>query len=500
MATKVRVAIVGAGVSGLALANSLIGDPNNRFEVQVFERDCSDFQEDRQGYLLSISEDGRQALQNTLDTESLCVLDRAWAAVSKRGAAVVDPKTMNVLCHLGDIKGYPIGRRISRESLRSVLRRTPDARGFIRYQCALDTFEVVPKRKKSDSKQNEHEILLHFQNPATNPDAAADILVAADGSHSRIHEILDLDNKFEIPKWTMIQSRGVIDEDTRATLPATFLAHDASSLFLGGKHLGGFANVFSMPHDTLASDERAVESDSKSSLFDHQQLYRIFYDFNIPRDIGGRIVEHSRGDKDEVVRLFCAYLVNELHYDPQGLPTIIQSAPQHVRTGNLTSSHTPLQRDWRKLQPPGFGRVILIGDAIHPMTPGRGMGANQALIDAATLAVLFRQEACAACPSFWSDDAMLALARKFDKDMFARAFKMVKASEQALDADITTPSGRAKLRAAVTLFETASSVSSVLNKIRGRKPEEQHWRHEQGKDLNEDGEADASGKPLLGDI
>ena len=36
-------------------------------------------------------------------------------------------------------------------------------------------------------------------------------------------------------------------------------------------------------------------------------------------------------------------------------------------------------------------RILLIGDASHPMSPFKSQGANQALIDAVTLSALFEQ-------------------------------------------------------------------------------------------------------------
>jgi 2-polyprenyl-6-methoxyphenol hydroxylase-like FAD-dependent oxidoreductase len=46
--------------------------------------------------------------------------------------------------------------------------------------------------------------------------------------------------------------------------------------------------------------------------------------------------------------------------------------------------------DWRK-NVAGNARVILIGDAVHPMTPGRGQDANQALTNAGNLVDLLQK-------------------------------------------------------------------------------------------------------------
>lgn len=46
---KIRVAIIGAGLAGLAIANGLLKDPEERFDVQIFERDTIAFSSERGG-------------------------------------------------------------------------------------------------------------------------------------------------------------------------------------------------------------------------------------------------------------------------------------------------------------------------------------------------------------------------------------------------------------------------------------------------------------------
>ncbi|PNP76577.1 hypothetical protein FNYG_09996 [Fusarium nygamai] len=40
---KIRVAIIGAGLAGLAVATGFLKDPDERFDVQIFERDTIAF-------------------------------------------------------------------------------------------------------------------------------------------------------------------------------------------------------------------------------------------------------------------------------------------------------------------------------------------------------------------------------------------------------------------------------------------------------------------------
>ncbi|KAH9835507.1 Flavoprotein monooxygenase, partial [Teratosphaeria destructans] len=59
---RLHIAIVGAGLSGLALAHGLLLDPARRFDVHVYERDTLAFDSERGGYQLRINGDGLRAL------------------------------------------------------------------------------------------------------------------------------------------------------------------------------------------------------------------------------------------------------------------------------------------------------------------------------------------------------------------------------------------------------------------------------------------------------
>jgi 2-polyprenyl-6-methoxyphenol hydroxylase-like FAD-dependent oxidoreductase len=64
---------------------------------------------------------------------------------------------------------------------------------------------------------------------------------------------------------------------------------------------------------------------------------------------------------------------------PDPIPAIIEATPQAALVRNDIYDRRPA-RTW------GRGRVVLLGDAIHPMTPDLAQGACQAIVDATTLA------------------------------------------------------------------------------------------------------------------
>ena len=61
------------------------------------------------------------------------------------------------------------------------------------------------------------------------------------------------------------------------------------------------------------------------------------------------------------------------------IPAVIEATPEAALIRNDIYDRRPA-RTW------GRGRVVLVGDAIHPMTPDLAQGACQAIVDATTLA------------------------------------------------------------------------------------------------------------------
>ncbi len=64
---------------------------------------------------------------------------------------------------------------------------------------------------------------------------------------------------------------------------------------------------------------------------------------------------------------------------PDPIPAIIEATPEAALVRNDIHDRRPA-RTW------GRGRVVLVGDAIHPMTPDLAQGACQAIVDGVTLA------------------------------------------------------------------------------------------------------------------
>ncbi|KAI8226645.1 Monooxygenase 3 [Colletotrichum sp. SAR 10_99] len=407
---KIRVAVIGAGISGLAVANGLLKDPAGRFDVQVFERDTIAFNSERGGYQLRISANGLNALKTVSDLELWSLIREVWAGDQAKAPTIVDPKTFAARLRLGDLKLYPKSQAIPRTGLRGALLHPLLVQERVHFSHTFARFELMPGKQCG--------VRLHFDGQASQE---ADILIASDGSNSQVNRQVGLDNKVKLEAMTLIQSRGTISRAVRDELPDSLL-QAGSVMFMGGKNVAGFSSVYDAKKDLDTGDTES---------------YTLFWSVGIPRARGDELIAKAGSNPQKIVPLLIDYFRNELGYD-KPLELVMQSATDFVRTGLVSSSIKP-KTDWRN----GIdknSRVILLGDAVHPMTPGRGMGANQALTDAGNLVQLFHQATFE--QDVPSDGELAALVRTFDAEMYPRAFKMVKASETVTSLDLTTVSGK----------------------------------------------------------
>ena len=431
--SKIKVAIIGAGLSGLAVANGLLNDETSRFDVQIYERDTIAFDSERGGYQIRIASNGLQGLKAVADTDLWNDLRNTWAGDASRAPAMVDPKDFSVHLELSKFKAYPASRPVPRVGLRRALLRRPLAESRVHFDHKLESFEHV--------NESDHGMALHFDKSRS---ATADILIAADGSNSQVNRQVGINNKVKLDTYMLIQSRGTISDTMRRTLP-TSLLECGSLLFLGGRRATGFASIY----DPGIVDEAGQEKN-----------WNLFWSILIPVSLGESFLEKANGDHDMLVSLTTDYLRRDLKYG-ESLPTIMNAATQNLRTGRLTSSFKPMS-DWRK-GTASNSRVILLGDAIHPMTPGRGQGANQALTDAGHLVKLFRKTQFNQGSAI--EKELSVIVKEFDEEMYERAFKMVKNSEQVTDLDLTSFPGRALCRVVGWVLTITGWGMSVLERI-----------------------------------
>ncbi|KAF5227674.1 hypothetical protein FAUST_11620 [Fusarium austroamericanum] len=436
---KIRVAIIGAGLSGLAVANGLLKDAAGRFDVQIYERDTVAFDSERGGYQLRLSHSGLDALKTVSGPDVWSSIREVWSEDHDTAPTVVDPATFETLLHLAAHRWYPKSRAVSRLGLRRAFLQPMLIQNRVHFNHTFERFELLPGEQGG--------VRLHFDGQDSQD---ADILIAADGSGSRVNRQAGINNKIKLQNQFLVQSRGTVSQAIRDKLPDS-LAKRGPVILMGGKHASGYVSIYKNT-DGLDAGQEASST--------------LFWALMISRPHGEALVAKAGNDPQKIVPHLVDYIRSDLGYG-EPLAFMVQSATDSIRTGLLTSSFRP-EKDWRD----GIdknSRIILLGDAIHPMPPTRGMGANQALTDASNLVNLFYKTAFDQCLP--ADKELAALVQTFEEEMFERTFSMVKSSEALIALDAKTVTGRMILASVGMMMTVVGWFYSFL-KVIGLKSEQ----------------------------
>jgi 2-polyprenyl-6-methoxyphenol hydroxylase-like FAD-dependent oxidoreductase len=339
MPRQIDVIIIGAGTGGLCLAQGL---HSAGIRVRVFEKDRTPT--DRlQGYRLHISATGNRALQACLPSENFEHFVRS-SAKPNSAVSFFDHRLNRLL-----IIDIPPAHRNSAESERPVSRIA--LRKIL--LNGLDDIVTFDKNFKSYAISADGRVTAHFQDGST---ATGDILVGADGASSTVCRQLLPDARRIDHGIDALSGKFPLDEAARRETPGAVF--EGPTLIMGAR--GCFMFASAMEYETGA--ERAYDAEEY-----------IMWGFSAPRALlcEGHFGSMS-GDQ-----LKSAVLSNMRDWNP-ALYRMVERANADTMTAFAAKSAV-------KVQPWRTGSVTLLGDALHNMTPFRGMGANMALRDAAAL-------------------------------------------------------------------------------------------------------------------
>jgi 2-polyprenyl-6-methoxyphenol hydroxylase-like FAD-dependent oxidoreductase len=338
--SNLEVLVIGAGTGGLALAHGLRAAG---ISVRVFERDRTAF--DRpQGYRLTINATGARALRSCLPESNFQQYIAASAKVST-AVTFFDHKLKRLLSidlPATDQGAPDAARPISRIALRQLL--LEGLGDTVSFGKALWSFEIAPSGR----------VTARF---ADGSSAAGDVLIGADGASSHVrHQLLPYAERINTGL-VAISGKLPLDASVRQQTPEAIL--NGPTLILGPRGCFMFAGAVEYPPNHPGS-------------FDSEEY--VMWGFSARREALG-ITDSAEEMASEDAR--SVVLAQLFDWSPE-IRTLVERAESHSLTSFAVKSSVPIDA-WPTQ------RVTLLGDALHNMTPYRGIGANTALRDAASL-------------------------------------------------------------------------------------------------------------------
>lgn len=374
-----HVAIIGGGIGGIALAVACL---HRKIPFTLFERDSS-FDDRSQGYGLTLQqaskaiegfgifslEAGVISTRHLVHTTEGKVIGEWGMRKWMQSEAKTSPKHSNV--------------QIARQSLRLALLEQLGGPDAVQWGHQLIDF----------NKCEDESVALNFQVDGKMKSCKADLVVGADGIRSSVRRLLISEDRTPLRYLGCIVILGICPLSALAEINSSLL--DSATVF---QTANGTERIYIMPYT----------SDSV--------MWQL--SFSMPEEEAKALSAQGRQAlKEEACR-------RTQWHDP--IPQILAATPEANISGYPIYDRDLLQSEWLQKG----GPVTLIGDAAHPMSPFKGQGANQALLDALALARGI-SSGCRPASQWKKTGIRESILTKFEAEMLERSAVKVKDSAAA---------------------------------------------------------------------
>ena len=324
METSDNFIIVGGGIGGLATALAL---QKNGFSCEIYERDL-DFESRRQGYSLTIQKNGFAAL------EKLGMNEHVW----KMGveSVILGTSTYN---NFGELILSKLKRHSNKHHFSNFAVPRQSLRACLLNELKKDTIHWNKETIRYEAVSSDlHHVQIFFSD---NTSTLGRAIIACDGVHSCIRKQMLGDDLNYLGIWAI---NGITPHHDNP-----FLRNQTLQMIDGKSRL--FIKPYSMD----------------------RSMWQLT--FKVPKDDE---IYHQLSQTDlEGLLSKAKHVTNNWH---ESITKLINDTPAcEVRAGPIYDRN-PLETIEKDM-----ACVTMLGDAVHPMSPFKGQGANQALIDAVSL-------------------------------------------------------------------------------------------------------------------
>lgn len=372
------IAIIGGGIGGTALAVACL---HRGIPFTLYERDTN-FNERSQGYGLTLQ-------QASKAIEGLGIFSLEKGIVSTRH--VVHTTDGKIIGEWGmrkwtqtDAKKFPkrTNVHIARQSLRLALLEQLGGHDAVKWGHQLVNF------KESDEGVN-----LSFQVNGETKHAKADLVVGADGIRSSVRNLLIGEQVTPLRYLGCIVILGICPLSALEGIESSLL--DSATVF---QTANGNERIYMMP------------------FTQHSVMWQL--SFPMPENEAKALSEQGpRALKEEACR-------RTPWHNP--IPQILTATEETQISGYPVYDRELLTSEVLKKG----NQITLIGDAAHPMSPFKGQGANQALLDALALARGISKR-CGPLSRWRASGIRESVLNEFESEMLNRSAAKVKDSAEA---------------------------------------------------------------------
>jgi 2-polyprenyl-6-methoxyphenol hydroxylase-like FAD-dependent oxidoreductase len=374
-----HVAIIGAGIGGVALAVACL---HRGIPFTLYERDRS-FDARAQGYGLTLQQASNAIKGFGLFSLKGGVNSTRHVVHTTEGKEIVE---WGMRTHI-NFNESPKRRNvhIPRQALRIAMLEQLGEPEAVQWGHSLVGFKQCADKS----------VELSFQVNGEMKDVKADLVVGADGVRSVVRSLLIGEDSTPLRYLGYMVILGICSLEALEGVESSLL--DSATVF---QTVNGHERIYMMPYS----------------------LDSIMWQLSFPIPEEEAKAMSARGAqalKAEACRR------TQWH---KPIPEILSATPMELISGYPVYDRELLKPELMEK----VGAVTLIGDAAHPMSPFKGQGANQALLDALALA----RHISIACTPFskWREIGLRELVlTEFEKEMLERSASKVKDSAEAVE-------------------------------------------------------------------